>query len=98
MTFLDFWQIVANIITVFGLPLAIYTFVLEQSKERRQSSQITAEPCLILCRLCQLALEGGILSPSARSRPEKDFLNRRIRSDFSVDLAWMGSDNPSLVA
>jgi len=34
MTFLDFWQIVANIITVFGLPLAIYTFVLEQSKER----------------------------------------------------------------
>ncbi|MCE3016151.1 MAG: hypothetical protein ACK56W_07770 [Pirellula sp.] len=34
MTFLDFWQIVANIITVFGLPLAIYTFVLEQHKER----------------------------------------------------------------
>jgi len=34
MTFLDFWQIVANIITVFGLPLAIYTFVLEQRKER----------------------------------------------------------------
>jgi hypothetical protein len=54
--------------------------------------------CLILCRLCQLALEGGILSPSARLRPEKDFLNRRIRSDFSVDLAWMGSDNPFVVA
>jgi hypothetical protein len=34
MTFLDFWQIIANIITVFGLPLAIYTFVLEQRKER----------------------------------------------------------------
>lgn len=34
MTFLDFWQIIANVITVFGLPLAIYTFVLEQRKER----------------------------------------------------------------
>ena len=52
----------------------------------------------IFCQLCQLALEGGILSPSAQSRPEKDFLNRRIRSDFSVDLAWMGSDNPFVVA
>jgi hypothetical protein len=28
------WQLLANIMTVFGLPLAIYTFVLEQRKER----------------------------------------------------------------
>jgi hypothetical protein len=34
MSVLDFWQLCANIITVFGLPLAIYTFVLEQRKER----------------------------------------------------------------
>ena len=34
MSVFDFWQISANIITVFGLPLAIYTFVLEQQKER----------------------------------------------------------------
>ena len=31
---LEFWQLLANIVTVFGLPLAIYTFVLEQRKER----------------------------------------------------------------
>lgn len=31
---LDFWQLLANVVTVFGLPLAIYTFVLEQRKER----------------------------------------------------------------
>lgn len=34
MSILDFWQVCANVITVFGLPLAIYTFVVEQRKER----------------------------------------------------------------
>jgi len=34
MQLLDLWQLLANIVTVFGLPLAIYTFVLEQRKER----------------------------------------------------------------
>jgi hypothetical protein len=34
MQALDFWQLLANVVTVFGLPLAIYTFVLEQRKER----------------------------------------------------------------
>jgi hypothetical protein len=34
MNALDFWQLLANVVTVFGLPLAIYTFVLEQRKER----------------------------------------------------------------
>ncbi len=34
MSFSDFWQVGANVITVFGLPLAIYTFMLEQRKER----------------------------------------------------------------
>ena len=34
MTMLDLWQWMANVVTVFGLPLAIYTFILEQRKER----------------------------------------------------------------
>lgn len=34
MSVLDIWQLLANVMTVFGLPLAIYTFVLEQRKER----------------------------------------------------------------
>jgi hypothetical protein len=34
MTMLDLWQWMANVVTVFGLPLAIYTFMLEQRKER----------------------------------------------------------------
>ena len=34
MDLLSFWQLLANVVTVFGLPLAIYTFVLEQRKER----------------------------------------------------------------
>ncbi len=34
MNILDIWQLLANVVTVFGLPLAIYTFVLEQRKER----------------------------------------------------------------
>jgi hypothetical protein len=34
MNALDLWQLLANVVTCFGLPLAIYTFVLEQRKER----------------------------------------------------------------
>lgn len=34
MSMLDIWQLLANVVTVFGLPLAIYTFILEQRKER----------------------------------------------------------------
>ena len=36
---IDFWQLLANIMTVFGLPLAIYTFVLEQRKERENEDE-----------------------------------------------------------
>lgn len=36
---LDFWQLIANVVTVFGLPLAIYTFVLEQRKERENEDE-----------------------------------------------------------
>ena len=39
MSLLDLWQITANIVTVFGLPLAIYTFVLEQRKERENEDE-----------------------------------------------------------
>ncbi len=34
MTHFDLWQLLANIVTVFGLPIAIYIFILEQRKER----------------------------------------------------------------
>jgi hypothetical protein len=35
----EFWQLLANIVTVFGLPLAIYTFALEQRKERENEDE-----------------------------------------------------------
>lgn len=35
----EFWQLLANVVTVFGLPLAIYTFVLEQRKERENEDE-----------------------------------------------------------
>jgi hypothetical protein len=34
MNLLDLWQLLANVVTVFGLPMAIYAFVLEQRKQR----------------------------------------------------------------
>jgi hypothetical protein len=34
MLILDVWQLLANVVTVFGLPLAIYAFIVEQRKER----------------------------------------------------------------
>jgi hypothetical protein len=39
MNLSEFWQVSANIITVFGLPLAIYTFILEQRKERENEDE-----------------------------------------------------------
>jgi hypothetical protein len=35
----DLWQLMANVVTFFGLPLAIYTFVLEQRKERENEDE-----------------------------------------------------------
>lgn len=34
MTYSEIWQVLANVVTVFGLPLAIYIFIHEQRKER----------------------------------------------------------------
>lgn len=34
MTFGEWWTLLANVVTVFALPLAIYTFAIEQRKER----------------------------------------------------------------
>jgi hypothetical protein len=39
MSFLDVWQWLANLVTFFGLPLAIYTFMLEQRKERENEDE-----------------------------------------------------------
>lgn len=39
MILLEWWQLAANVVTVFGLPLAIYTFVLEQRKERENEDE-----------------------------------------------------------
>ena len=35
----NFWQLLANVVTVFGLPLAIYTFIQEQRKERENEDE-----------------------------------------------------------
>ncbi len=35
----EFWQLLANVVTVFGLPLAIYTFIQEQRKERENEDE-----------------------------------------------------------
>ncbi|MCC6508570.1 MAG: hypothetical protein IT423_05660 [Pirellulaceae bacterium] len=39
MDAIEFWQLLANVVTVFGLPLAIYTFMLEQHKERENEDE-----------------------------------------------------------
>lgn len=39
MLSVDLWQLLANVVTVFGLPLAIYTFILEQRKERENEDE-----------------------------------------------------------
>ncbi len=35
----DFWQVLANVVTAFGLPLAIFTFMLEQRKQRENKDE-----------------------------------------------------------
>ncbi len=39
MSHIELWQLIANIVTVFGLPVAIYIFMLEQSKERENEDE-----------------------------------------------------------
>ncbi len=39
MNLLDWWQLLANVVTFFGLPAAIFTFVLEQRKERENEDE-----------------------------------------------------------
>jgi len=39
MTFGEWWTLLANIVTVFALPLAIYTFAVEQRKERENEDE-----------------------------------------------------------
>lgn len=39
MSHIELWQLIANIVTVFGLPLAIYTFIQEQRKERENEDE-----------------------------------------------------------
>ncbi|HET6422475.1 MAG TPA: hypothetical protein VFG20_02255 [Planctomycetaceae bacterium] len=39
MNHAELWQLLANVVTVFGLPLAIYTFMQEQRKERENEDE-----------------------------------------------------------
>jgi len=39
MSATDLWLLLANIVTVFALPLAIYTFIVEQRKERENEDE-----------------------------------------------------------
>lgn len=37
----DFWYLLSNIVTVFGLPLAIFVFIYEQRKEHEDAREST---------------------------------------------------------
>lgn len=39
MSVVELWEVLANAMTVFGLPLAIYTFIQEQRKERENEDE-----------------------------------------------------------
>lgn len=39
MSHLEVWELLSYLVTVFGLPLAIYMFVLEQRKERENEEE-----------------------------------------------------------
>ncbi len=39
MSQIELWQLLANIVTVFGLPVAIYIFMQEQRKERENEDE-----------------------------------------------------------
>jgi hypothetical protein len=41
MSAIDFWYMLSNIVTVFGLPLAIFLFIYEQRKEREDAKEST---------------------------------------------------------
>jgi hypothetical protein len=41
VSILEFWFLLSNIVTVFGLPMAIFVFIYEQRKEREDAKEKT---------------------------------------------------------
>lgn len=72
MSWIDFWQLLANIMTVFGLPLAIYTFALEQRKERDNEDE---EVYQMLCDAYTDFLKLVLANPDLRLRTQDTIPN-----------------------
>ncbi len=72
MSALDIWFLISNIVTVFGLPLAIFVFVYEQRKERESAKE---SAYLMLSDAYADFLRMVIANPDLRLRSQPSTLN-----------------------
>ena len=68
----DFWYMMSSIVTVFGLPLAIFVFIYEQRKEREGAKESTY---LMLSDAYAEFLRLVIANPDLRLRSQPSILN-----------------------
>ena len=72
MSTADFWYLLSNVVTVFGLPLAIFVFIYEQRKERESAKESTY---LMLSDAYAEFLRLVIANPDLRLRSQPSILN-----------------------
>lgn len=72
MSTADFWYLLSNIVTVFGLPLAIYVFIYEQHKERDDAKE---SAYLMLSDAYAEFLRLVIANPDLRLRSQPSILH-----------------------
>ena|SRR5678815_588244 len=83
MTALEGWELASYIVTVIGLPLAIFLFIFEQKKERRNEEeelyQRLADEYTDFLKLClenadlRLLRPGGAQEPATSEQQERKF-------------------------
>ncbi len=82
MTGLEIWELLSYVITVFGLPMALFIFIFEQRKERENEEEETYQQLSdAYTDFLKLVLENPDLklrSPSATTDLTEDQQERRL--------------------
>ena len=90
-TLLEWLELLSYVVTVFGLPLAIYVFVIEQRKERESDEeeiyQRLSDEYADFLKLCIENADLALLSEGAAEIPLTEEQAERRQAIFSVLIA-----------
>lgn len=82
MTTLEIWELLSYVITVFGLPLALFIFIYEQRKERENEEeevyQLLSDAYTDFLKLVLVNPDLKLLSPGGARDLTEEQLERRL--------------------